>query len=111
MRITFARACRLAAPLAAALLVPALSAAPVEAETRDVEKPHLKLGFIKLTDVAPLAIAYEKGFFEDEGGVGLAASLLVSAGGGLLYRLAPRLPYIGATAPHKGNDDEPYFHH
>jgi nitrate/nitrite transport system substrate-binding protein len=67
MRITFARACRLAAPLAAALLVPALSAAPVEAETLAVEKPHLKLGFIKLTDMAPLAIAYEKGFFEDEG--------------------------------------------
>jgi nitrate/nitrite transport system substrate-binding protein len=31
------------------------------------EKPQLKLGFIKLTDMAPLAIAYEKGFFEDEG--------------------------------------------
>src|SRR5207237_2119082 len=67
MRITFARACRLAAPLAAALLVPALSAAPVEAETLAVEKPHLKLGFIKLTDMAPLAVAYEKGFFDDEG--------------------------------------------
>jgi nitrate/nitrite transport system substrate-binding protein len=67
MRITFDRACRLAAPLAAALLVPALSAAPVEAETLAVEKPHIKLGFIKLTDMAPLAIAYEKGFFEDEG--------------------------------------------
>jgi hypothetical protein len=24
---------------------------------------------------------------------------------------ASRPPYIGATAPHKGNDDEPYFHH
>jgi nitrate/nitrite transport system substrate-binding protein len=67
MRITFARACRLAAPLAAALLGPALWAVPVEAETLAVEKPHLKLGFIKLTDMAPLAIAYEKGFFEDEG--------------------------------------------
>ncbi|BBP43728.1 CmpA/NrtA family ABC transporter substrate-binding protein [Thiosulfativibrio zosterae] len=31
------------------------------------EKPDLKFGFIKLTDMAPLAIAYEKGFFEDEG--------------------------------------------
>src|SRR5258708_1020849 len=29
--------------------------------------PHLKLGFIKLSDMAPLAIAYEKRFFEDEG--------------------------------------------
>jgi nitrate/nitrite transport system substrate-binding protein len=32
-----------------------------------LEKEQLKLGFIKLTDMAPLAIAYEKGFFEDEG--------------------------------------------
>ncbi|BBP46229.1 nitrate ABC transporter substrate-binding protein [Thiosulfatimonas sediminis] len=31
------------------------------------EKEELKFGFIKLTDMAPLAIAYEKGFFEDEG--------------------------------------------
>lgn len=31
------------------------------------EKPQLTLGFIKLTDMAPLAIAKEKGFFEDEG--------------------------------------------
>ena len=32
-----------------------------------IEKPDLKLGFIKLTDMAPLAVAYEKGYFEDEG--------------------------------------------
>ncbi len=31
------------------------------------EKPNLKLGFIKLTDMAPLAIALEKGFFVEEG--------------------------------------------
>lgn len=31
------------------------------------EKEELKFGFIKLTDMAPIAIAYEKGFFEDEG--------------------------------------------
>jgi nitrate/nitrite transport system substrate-binding protein len=31
------------------------------------EKEDLKFGFIKLTDMAPLAIAYEKGYFEDEG--------------------------------------------
>jgi nitrate/nitrite transport system substrate-binding protein len=31
------------------------------------EKEELKIGFIKLTDMAPLAIAYEKGYFEDEG--------------------------------------------
>ncbi|MBX9633727.1 MAG: ABC transporter substrate-binding protein, partial [Magnetospirillum sp.] len=33
----------------------------------NLEKDELKLGFIKLTDMAPLAIAKEKGFFEDEG--------------------------------------------
>jgi len=33
----------------------------------DLEKEDLKFGFIKLTDMAPLAIAYEKGFFEEEG--------------------------------------------
>ena len=33
----------------------------------DPEKPDLKFGFIKLTDMAPLAIAYEKGYFEEEG--------------------------------------------
>ncbi len=37
------------------------------AEILDVEKDELKFGFIKLTDMAPLAIAYEMGFFEDEG--------------------------------------------
>ena len=33
----------------------------------DLEKEDLKFGFIKLTDMAPLAIAYEKHYFEDEG--------------------------------------------
>ena len=47
----------------AALL--ALWAAVVMADTP--EKQELKLGFIKLTDCAPLIVAYEKGFFEDEG--------------------------------------------
>jgi nitrate/nitrite transport system substrate-binding protein len=32
-----------------------------------LEKDSLKLGFIKLTDMAPLAVALEKGYFEDEG--------------------------------------------
>ncbi|TJY58405.1 ABC transporter substrate-binding protein [Sinimarinibacterium sp. CAU 1509] len=31
------------------------------------EKAELKFGFIKLTDMAPLAVAYEKHYFEDEG--------------------------------------------
>lgn len=39
----------------------------VHAEVGKPEKEELKFGFIKLTDMAPLAIAYEKGFFEDEG--------------------------------------------
>ncbi len=33
----------------------------------EIEKPDLKFGFIKLTDCAPLVIAKEKGFFDDEG--------------------------------------------
>ena len=36
-------------------------------QAAEAEKEELKFGFIKLTDMAPLAIAYEKGFFEDEG--------------------------------------------
>lgn len=32
-----------------------------------VERANVKLGFIKLTDMAPLAIAKEKGFFAEEG--------------------------------------------
>ncbi len=40
---------------------------PARAKPLKLEKEQLKLGFIKLTDMAPLAIAYEKGFFEDEG--------------------------------------------
>ncbi|MDT8429290.1 MAG: CmpA/NrtA family ABC transporter substrate-binding protein [Pseudomonadales bacterium] len=39
----------------------------VQADVGLPEKDELTLGFIKLTDMAPLAIAYEKGFFEDEG--------------------------------------------
>ncbi|MEM5475611.1 CmpA/NrtA family ABC transporter substrate-binding protein [Pacificibacter sp. AS14] len=42
-------------------------AAPGFAEMLDLEKDELTFGFIKLTDMAPLAIAYEQGFFDDEG--------------------------------------------
>ena len=52
---------RTALLLSVALTLPAL------AETPGIEKDQLTLGFIKLTDMAPLAIAKEKGFFEDEG--------------------------------------------
>jgi nitrate/nitrite transport system substrate-binding protein len=47
--------------------VMALSAGSNVYAAKDLEKEDLKFGFIKLTDMAPLAIAYEKGFFEDEG--------------------------------------------
>ena len=39
----------------------------VSADVGEPEKEDLKFGFIKLTDMAPLAIAYERGYFEDEG--------------------------------------------
>ena len=48
-------------------MVALLAASSANAEMLDVEKDELKLGFIKLTDMAPLAIAKEMGFFEDEG--------------------------------------------
>ena len=41
--------------------------ADIPTSTLEIEKPQLTFGFIKLTDMAPLAIAKEKGFFEDEG--------------------------------------------
>lgn len=44
-----------------------LATSAAHAEMLPVEKTDLTLGFIKLTDMAPLAIAYEKHFFEDEG--------------------------------------------
>ena len=37
------------------------------AETGPAEKTSLKFGFIKLTDMVPLAVAYENGYFDDEG--------------------------------------------
>lgn len=61
---------KLVKTLAAASLVFSsgmMSATSVYAAPGDIEKPDLKFGFIKLTDMAPLAIAYEKFFFEDEG--------------------------------------------
>ena len=49
------------------LLVSAFTSATAYASLGYAEKEELKFGFIKLTDMAPLAIAYEKGYFEDEG--------------------------------------------
>ncbi|MCC1492168.1 CmpA/NrtA family ABC transporter substrate-binding protein [Cognatishimia sp. F0-27] len=42
-------------------------AGPAAAELLDLEKDELTFGFIKLTDMAPLAVAYEQGYFLDEG--------------------------------------------
>jgi len=53
--------------LASSAMFAMLAAAPALAEPLALEKDELKFGFIKLTDMAPLAIAYEKGYFEDEG--------------------------------------------
>ncbi len=38
-----------------------------EKQLLDLEESKLKFGFIKLTDCAPIVIAKEKGFFDDEG--------------------------------------------
>ena len=56
--------------LLAMLAWPALGAVTAASETVSIgapEKEELKLGFIKLTDMVPLAVAYEQGYFEDEG--------------------------------------------
>jgi nitrate/nitrite transport system substrate-binding protein len=55
------------AVMAATMFWVAGAGVPALAELGKPEKEDLKFGFIKLTDMAPLAIAYEKGFFEDEG--------------------------------------------
>ncbi|MGB0694974.1 MAG: CmpA/NrtA family ABC transporter substrate-binding protein [Rhodospirillaceae bacterium] len=53
--------------MAAAMAVVAAPMTAPLAEPLDVEKPELKFGFIKLTDMAPLAVAYENGYFLEEG--------------------------------------------
>ena len=58
---------------------PTGEAAKIAAE-KGIEKPNLKLGFIKLTDMAPLAIAKEKGFFAEEGLWNLAIHARAVAG-------------------------------
>lgn len=52
---------------ASSIMLAATALSTASAEMLDVEKDELKFGFIKLTDMAPLAIAYEKGYFEEEG--------------------------------------------
>ncbi|RME63869.1 MAG: nitrate ABC transporter substrate-binding protein [Alphaproteobacteria bacterium] len=52
---------------AALLLAGAFQGLAARAQDLALEKDELKFGFIKLTDMAPLAVAYELGYFEDEG--------------------------------------------
>jgi nitrate/nitrite transport system substrate-binding protein len=61
-RFLFSTAALGAAAVVSTSVVTRALAAPLK-----LEKDVVKLGFIKLTDMAPLAIAQEKGFFEDEG--------------------------------------------
>ncbi|WP_024297728.1 CmpA/NrtA family ABC transporter substrate-binding protein [Methylomicrobium lacus] len=59
---------KLAATLSkAAVATTIIFSTSVFAVTENLETETVKLGFIKLTDMAPLAVAFEKGFFEDEG--------------------------------------------
>ncbi|WP_438751590.1 CmpA/NrtA family ABC transporter substrate-binding protein [Pararhizobium sp. O133] len=66
-KLTDAMKTMLAGTVICSALTTGVFATHASAETLSLEKDELKLGFIKLTDMAPLAIAYEKGFFEDEG--------------------------------------------
>jgi nitrate/nitrite transport system substrate-binding protein len=58
---------KLGATLSAMAAAVAISFASGAGAAEDLETNSVKLGFIKLTDMAPLAVAFEKGFFEDEG--------------------------------------------
>lgn len=53
--------------LAGLVATTCIATSTVHAKPLKLEKEQIKLGFIKLTDMAPLAVAYEKGYFEDEG--------------------------------------------
>jgi len=50
-----------------ALTASTVIAGPAAAEVGPLEVDELTFGFIKLTDMAPLAVAYEQGYFFDEG--------------------------------------------
>ncbi len=58
---------RIVKTLVAGAALVAAAGALHPASAGKLEKEDLKFGFIKLTDMAPLAIAYEKRYFEDEG--------------------------------------------
>lgn len=65
-RVTSNHRNKLCAAIVSAALMVGISVNS-QAEELELEKEDLTFGFIKLTDMAPLAIAYEKGYFEDEG--------------------------------------------
>ncbi|MDD5272508.1 MAG: CmpA/NrtA family ABC transporter substrate-binding protein, partial [Methylovulum sp.] len=58
---------KLVTALSAIVAVTALTFSINASAVKNIEKENLKFGFIKLTDMAPLAVAFEKGFFEEEG--------------------------------------------
>jgi len=53
--------------LSAVAVITTLSFSSSVGAVEKLEKENLKFGFIKLTDMAPLAVAFEKGYFEEEG--------------------------------------------
>nr|WP_298689828.1 CmpA/NrtA family ABC transporter substrate-binding protein [uncultured Dongia sp.] len=65
--VDFAAARLTGAIVTTAVLSFLIGANSAHAETLILEKDQLKFGFIKLTDMAPLAVAKELGYFEDEG--------------------------------------------
>ena len=66
-RRAFLKATACTAGLVGALPAERLLAPSVARAALKIEKADLKLGFIKLTDMAPIAIAKELNFFADEG--------------------------------------------
>jgi nitrate/nitrite transport system substrate-binding protein len=66
-RRTFFKATVSTVALAGALPAERIVAPSVARAALKLEKEDLKFGFIKLTDMAPIAIAKELNFFEDEG--------------------------------------------
>jgi nitrate/nitrite transport system substrate-binding protein len=68
LKISDSRRSLIGTVLAAAISAATLGlGASAHAEMLDVEKDELKFGFIKLPDMAPLAVAKELGYFEEEG--------------------------------------------
>jgi hypothetical protein len=78
---------------ASQLFMPSIARAALK-----VEKEDLKFGFIKLTDMAPIAIAKELGYFEDEGLWPVSRSVRRSASAPRLTS-SPRSPWTSTATP------------